>query len=166
MVYYERERVKNPTNDISLWIRDLPEHPWGLYLLCHWHLAWLTLGCPVQLSLVNKQDGMWLSKEICVSTGSINSRVHFQDGQSVALGSRRNLPPGQTGTGSQGVLPSSAALSMATAQRSFSPFWLSCCLLLMPHEDGLSCPAAMGKKLSRLSGWAPRLAWGLLLVLL
>lgn len=106
---------------------------------------------------------MWFSKEICVSTGSFNYRAHAQDGQSVALGSGRNFSPGQIGT-SWGVLPSSAALSMTTVHSSFRPFWLGCCLLLMPHEDSLSCPA-LGRKLSRIPGWAPRVAWGLLLVL-
>ena len=45
-----------------------------------------------------------------------------------------------------GFLPSSAALSRTTCEGSSGPFWLGYCLLLMPHEDGLSCPAAGGRK--------------------
>lgn len=78
---------------------------------------------------------------------------------------------GQIGTGSwreggEKGLPSPAAQSMTAVQGSFSPFWLGCFLQLMPHADDLSCPAAVGKKISRLPGWAPRVLWGLLLVLL
>ena len=45
-----------------------------------------------------------------------------------------------------GFLPSSAALSMTTCQGSSRPFWLGYCLLLTHHQDGLSCPAAGGRK--------------------
>ena len=53
-----------------------------------------------------------------------------------------------------GFLPSSAALSMTTCQGSSSPFWPGYCLLLVHHEDGLSCPAAGGRKAFFPPRWA------------
>ena len=55
-----------------------------------------------------------------------------------------------------GFLPSSAALSRTTCEGSSGPFWLGYCLLLMPHEDGLSCPAAGGRKAFFPPRWASK----------
>lgn len=45
--------------------------------MCHWQSGWLTLGCPVQPPLVYKQDGMGLSKELCISTRYIIDRALY-----------------------------------------------------------------------------------------
>ena len=67
------------------------------------------------------------------------------------------FPRGRLALVPGGFLPSSAALSTTTCcQGSSAPFWLGHCLLLMHHEDGLSCPAAGGRKAFFPPRWASR----------
>ena len=59
-----------------------------------------------------------------------------------------------------GFLPSSAALSMTACQGSSGPFGLGYRLLLMHHEDGLSCPAAGGREAFFPPRCASKCLWG------
>jgi len=53
-----------------------------------------------------------------------------------------------------GFLPSSAASSTTTCHGSSRPFGPGYCLLLVLHDDGLSCPAAGGRKAFFPPPWA------------
>ena len=66
------------------------------------------------------------------------------------------FPRRRLALGPGGFLPSSAALSRTTCQGSSGPFWLGYCLLLVHHEDGLSCPAARGRKAFFPPRWASK----------
>jgi len=59
-----------------------------------------------------------------------------------APGSGRNFPPAHIATAPHGFFPSSAALSTTTCPSSSSHFGL----LLLHHQDGLSCPAPGRRK--------------------
>ena len=120
------------------------------------HLA--TLGSPCKGSRL-REDRAWASpgrRDQPVGQGG-RSCSHAQGIADRQLWGQEGIfPRGGLALVPGGFLPSSAALSRTACQGSSRPFGLGYRLLLMHHEDGLSCPAAGGRKAFFPPRWASK----------